>query len=350
MVRTSIYDNLRAAKLGFLLVTIVIANMFSSCDSTIHFYPEPEGNGRSQVYLDVDWSGYHKSLPTGMTVICHHQDTGEKVQVIDNNTDRVTPHLSPGRHWATVFSLTEQEYNYIGFRGLESAETAEAYIREERDPKWYQSRAEDDGFVARHPEWLAVDTIMTDHVKFTEQGAKVIGTLYPRNIIYTLHVEIHTENIGNVKSARGAISGFASGRRLASDMPNDNTLTATHLIESDDWTRTRTSVNPDKGIVKCDIRCFGLPSNHSGTPEENILEFQALLSDGKTVLKYEIPVGNLIISKDRPTGGRGENLDLYLKIHLDPPVPPGNSDGTGSGFDASIEDWDEGEDIDIGLK
>lgn len=348
MVRTGIYGNLRASKWGVLLAATMTL-VLSSCDSTIHFYPE-KGDNRLQICLNVDWSDYHKTFPTGMTVICNHQETGEKVQVIDNHTDRVTPRLSPGRHWATVFNLTESEYNYIGFRGMESVETAEAYIIEEKNSKWYESRADDGGFVARYPEWLAVDTIMTDRVEITDHGTKVIGTLHPRNIIYTLHVEIHTENIGNVKSARGAISGFASGRRLASDKPNDNSVTATHLIESDDWTRTRTSVKPDKGIVKCDIRCFGLPSNHTGTPDENILEFHALLSDGKTILKYELPVGNLITAKERQTGGSGENLDLYLKIQLDPPVPPGSGDGDGSGFDAWVEDWEEEEDIDIELK
>lgn len=106
--------------------------------------------------------------------------------------------------------------------------------------------------------------------------------------------------------------------RLASDRPNDNDVTVTHIMESDSWTRSRTSTNPDIGCVKANIRCFGLPVNHQGTLDENKLEFQAMLAEGKTVLKYDIPVGHLIKS-EHPSDKRGDNLDLYLELELDPP-------------------------------
>ena len=218
----------------------------------------------------------------------------------------------------------------------------EAYAVEAQTSKWYANRAISNEITAAQPEWLAVDTIMTDHVttsQYISTEAKVIGTLYPKNIIYTLHVKINTENIGNLLSARGAITGFASGRRFVSDTPNDNSVTVTHLIESNDWTRSRSAENPDNGMVVADIRCFGLPGNHTGTAEENILEFQVLLADGKTIKTYTMPVGNLIKEATPPPGRRGDNLDLYLEITLDPPLPPGGSDDWG--FDAWVEDWDD---------
>lgn len=323
--------------------------MLASCDATIHFYPGPDepAPGKSKIRLDVDWSEYGKTVPTGMTVICHHAETGEKSHTIDNNTAYVTPYLTPGRHWATVFNLTEDEFNYIGFRGLDAVETAEVYAPDYNRSSWYKSRGDNSGYVAGQPEWLAVDTIMTDHVPEANAGGmKVIGTLYPQNIIYTLHVTVRTENISNLRSARAAITGFASGRRLASDLPNNNTETVTHLLEASDWSRSRTSSTPNLGIVKADIRCFGLPGNHRGSADENTLEFYAMLADGKTVLKYEIPVGHLIEEKHRPPGCRGDNLDLYLDLTLDPPLPPG---GDGDwGFDAWVEDWDN-EDVHIPL-
>lgn len=141
---------------------------------------------------------------------------------------------------------------------------------------------------------------------------------------------------------------MASGRRLAADMPNDNSVTVAHPIESDEWARSRTSSKPDIGLVKADIRCFGLPGNHGGTPTENFLEFQAMLADGKNVLRYNIPVGHLIAESDPPPGRRGDKLDLWLDLWLDPPLPPGgNSDW---GLDVWVEDWDEPEDVDIGLR
>lgn len=334
------------------ILFVAISMLLVSCDATIHFYPESDGPvpGKSRIRLNVDWSGYGKTVPTGMTVICHHTETGEKSRTIDNNTDYVTPHLTSGRHWATVFNLTEGEFNYIGFRGLDAVETAEAYIVDYNGSKWYKSRGDGDSYVAGQPEWLAADTILTDHVApVPGGGTQVIGTLYPRNIIYTLHVTIRTENIRNLRSARAAISGFASGRRLASDRPNDNAVTVTHLIEASEWTRSRISSDPDMGVVKADIRCFGLPGNHLGSTDENILEFQAMLADGKTVHKYDIPVGHLITEGERPPGRRGDNLDLYLDLTLDPPLPPLPPDGNDNwGFDAWVEDWDE-ENVDIPL-
>lgn len=328
----------------FILVAMSIA--FTSCDATIHFYPEPTDKNKSQIRLNVDWSGYGKTIPTGMTVLCHHTETGEKVSIIDNNTDYVTPYLKQGRHWATVFNLTEDEFNYVAFRGLDAVETSEAYALERVGSKWYSGRSDGNNYLAECPEWLAVDTIMTDHVaESPADGLNVIGTLYPQNIIYTLHIAIYTENISNLRSARGAISGLASGRRFVSGEPNINTTTVTHLIESSDWSRSRISSYPDIGVVKADITCFGLPGNHNGSADENYLEFQAMLSDGKTVWKYEIPVGNLIVERYSPTGRRGDNLNLYLDVWLNPPLPPGGDSDWG--FDVWIDDWDEQDDFHI---
>ncbi|MCM1070886.1 MAG: DUF5119 domain-containing protein [Alistipes timonensis] len=333
-----------------LLVLAAACLALASCDATIHFYPEPEPvvGPESDLRLNVDWSGYGKTVPTGMTVICHHTVTGEKKHTIDNNTAYVSPRLAEGRHWATVFNLTEDEFNYIGFRGLDAPETAEAYAPEQEGPGWYAGRSDDGGYVAWPPEWLATDTIMTDHVSHSGSGTKVIGTLRPKNIIYTLHITLQTENIGNLRGARGSISGMASGRKLAADKPNDNSVTVAHPIESDEWSRSRTSSKPDIGIVRADIRCFGLPGNHGGSPDENILEFQAMLADGKTVLRYNIPVGHLIAESDPPPGRRGDNLDLWLSLRLDPPLPPGG--GADWGLDVWVEDWEDWEDVNIGLR
>lgn len=341
----------RVRNSSLCIMLVALCGMLASCDSTVHFYPEPEPTD-GQVRINVDWSGYGKNVPTGMTVLCHHTETGKHTKHIDNNTDYITPVLLPGCHWATVFNLTEDEFDHIGFRGLDAVETAEAYPLRQESPKWYAGRARGDTYMASEPEWLAVDNIMTDPVGAPhnngQSGIRVVGTLYPKNIIYTLHVTIHTENIGNLRSARGAVSGLASGRRLTSDRPNDNTQTVTHAIESGYWSRTRSESDPGIGVVKADIRCFGLPGNHQGTPEENMLEFQAMLADGKTVLKYNIPVGDLIKERDGPANKRGDNLDLDFELWLDPPLPPGGDTDWDS--DVWVDNWDEQEDIIIPIK
>lgn len=334
----------------------LIAMILVSCDATIHFYPqEPYPIGSDgKIRLNVDWSGYGKEVPTGMTVQTHHTETGEMVRSVDNNISYVCTALSEGRHWALVFNYSVDEFNYVKFRGLDDIETAEAYAPRLNGSGWYKATENSGGYLAAEPEWLAVDTIMTDAVDYSTTTAVapvVIGTLHPENIIYTLHITLRSENISNMIAARGAISGMASGRFFAADCPNDNSVTVTHMIESDAWNRSRTGTANDEGAVKCDIKCFGLPSNHQGTDGENRLEFQAMLADGKTVIKYDIPVGDLIKEPHRPRWQRGDKLDLYLDLTLEPQLPPPDPDKPGGdwGFDVWVNDWEDDEDIYIPL-
>lgn len=315
--------------------------LFTSCSD-----PATPTAGKESVQVEVDWSGYGKSTPSGMTILFHHQETGEKTQVIDNNVTRLTTRLSPGRHWATAFNLTENEFDNIRFSGLDSAETARAYAAEHPGSKWYDTPAGTDGYVASQPEWLAVDTILTNpvepHSTTLSPEMTVAGTLHPRNIIHTLHLTIRIGNIGNLRAARGAISGLAAGRRLSADRPDDNTVTVTHLIEPDNWTeRIASSPSDTTGFIRTEIRCFGLPSNHSGTPGENRLELQTLLADGKTVKIYDIPVGHLINRPDTPPGCRGDDLDLFLEVSLQPALPPVSGSGDKGGIDVWFDDWDD---------
>lgn len=281
--------------------------------------------------IDVDWSGYGEDAPAGMTVVFHHSATGAMVRAIDNNTDHTTAALPTGRYWATVFNLTPDEFDDIGFRGFETAETAEAYAREYTGRRWDTIPCNDNSYVACQPQRLATDTILTAAVEPTSE-TRVIGTLHPCNIIHTLHISVTTGTPGALIAARGAISGLASGRRLASDRPNTDTVI--HLIDSDSWSRSADA------SVQTTVRCFGLPPTRQGLPEENIFEFQALLSDGKTVKTYTMPVGHLI------KAAAGNDLDIHLELKLDPVLP---SAGDGGNIDVWLQDWDGSIDLNLPL-
>lgn len=209
-------------------VLMAVGLTLVSCDATIHFYPEADGPapGKSQIRLDVDWSGYGKTVPTGMTVICHHTETGERARAIDNDISHVTPYLTPGRHWATVFNLTEDEFSYISFRGLDAVETAEVYAPAYNGAKWYKSRGDDSGYVAGQPEWLAVDTIMTDHVTDANSGGmRVIGTTLPQEYhLYTACDGAHGKHqqpaVGTRRHIRACL-GQEAGKRFAEQEHRD---------------------------------------------------------------------------------------------------------------------------------
>ncbi len=82
---------------------------------------------RQNVTIEADWSGCGNNAPSGMTVIFHHELTGERTRITDNNTACAPARLAPGRYRAVVFSLSEEEYSAVRFRGLDNADTPEAY-------------------------------------------------------------------------------------------------------------------------------------------------------------------------------------------------------------------------------
>lgn len=337
---------LQAGLRGWLSRTLFVAFLAvsaSSCGDSV-----APTDGSSPVRVDVDWSACGERVPSGMTLLFHHQTDGSASSVVDNNVDHATTSLAPGRYWATVFNLTEGEFDNIRFRGLGAADTAEAYLREAAPSKWYAAAPGDGGYVAGQPEWLAADTILTAAVMSPVSGAantglQVAGTLRPKNLTLRLHLLIHAGNPDNLRSARAALGGLAAGRRLAADKPNDDAVTAIHLIESDGWKRRASS--PGNDIVEAVITCFGLPANHTGLPEENFLVFQALLADGKTVSNYRIPVGHLIRRIPGKTSGA---TDLSLEVSLDPPLPPPATADSG-GIDVWFDDWDESLDFNVTL-
>lgn len=336
---------LQAGLRGWLSRTLFVAFLAVSASSCGDSVALPDGS--SPVRVDVDWSACGQPVPSGMTLLFHHQADGTASSVIDNNVDHVSSYLAPGRYWATVFNLTEGEFDNIRFRGLDAADTAEAYLCEAAPSKWYDAAPGDGGYVAGQPEWLAADTILTAAVMpqvsgTGNTGLQVAGTLRPKNLTLHLHLLIHAGNPDNLRSARAALSGLAAGRRLAADMPNDNSVTATHLIESDGWKRKTSS--PGNGTVEAEISCFGLPANHMGSPDENFLIFQALLADGKTVRNYRIPVGHLIRRIPGKTSGVP---DLSLELWLDPPLPPAPADS--GGIDVWFDDWDDTLDFNVTL-
>lgn len=315
-----------------LAILVALCVAMTSCESD----PDHPAAEQSACSVDVDWSGYDKDVPSGMTILFHNSSSGEMTRVAGSNTSSASALLTPGRHWATVLNLSPDKFANIGFRGLESAATAEAYAREYTGRIWHNIPRNEYSYVARQPEWLATDTILTSQVK-PGAGLEVIGTLHPHNIIHTLHINVALSNPAAILSGRGAISGMAAGRRLSADAPDPGAPTVVHLIEPENWTVTK------EGVAKAEVRCFGLPADRGGLPEDNFFEFQALLSDGKTVKTYLIPAGSMI--KQLP-GGETNNLDIWLDVQVDLPPSPSGSSG---GMDVWLSTWDESIDHDIPL-
>ena len=87
-----------------------------------------------------------------------------------------------------------------------------------------------------------------------------------------------------------------------------------------------------------------MPTGHLGLPEENYFYLSLLLVDGETQVDAPFYVGDRI-TRD-PVKENTWNLILTLEDPL-PDVAP--ETGPGAGFDATVDDWEEGEDITVGV-
>lgn len=212
------------------------------------------------------------------------------------------------------------------------------------DSRWYTTRSEGER-VATEPEWLGTDNEtgvrVTDEMveaTGTHHGTTpevttdyVISTLYPRNIVWTMHVTVHIPGgVYNLRSARAALSGMTEGVKFSTLQRSEAEVT--HLLE--DWDLTVDKENPVKGTLTSSFKCLGLPGNHAAQAEENHFQLSMLLVDGKTQVDVPFQVGHLI---EKAADG---TLNLYLELTLPEALPDVKPEGgSGSGFDATVEDW-----------
>lgn len=330
--------------------------LFAACEHKELCYHHPH---TAKVRMDVDWSEFTKETPTGMSVMIYPFDVEEapnKVVSQQSNTiSHVYVDLHAGNYNSIVYNQSPSEYGTILFRGMEQYETAEVYSNKTVS-RWYRSRSDEEK-VATNPEWFATDIeenvqVTSDMVSITgehllinqsrTQSDFVVASFIPQNIIYTIFVKIHLKGIHNLRSARASLNGLAEGYLFAAQKPTNNIVT--QLIEN--WSLTVDETDPTQGYITAEMTCFGLPSSHRQTADENEMELFLLLVDNKTTVKCPFKVG------DKFTQSEEDKKELYLRLELywDEPLPDVKPEGgSSSGFDAVVEEWGEEEDIDINM-
>lgn len=314
--------------------------LFVSCNHKEFCYHHPH---TARIRINVDWSKFDREQPTGMSVMVFPAEGGEPSTVLSNTLDHVYVNLEAGLYHTLVFNQSVTEFGSFSFQGMDQWEDAEVVVNS-ASSRWYGGRSEGER-VATEPEWLGTDA-ETD-LRVTDEmiaetatrydGQKktatdiVLSSLTPRNIIYTLCVKVNIPGgIYNLRSARAALEGLAEGVKLATRQRSDQVVT--QLLEN--WTLTVDKNDPTRGYIKTSALCFGLPSSHQGVSGENAFLLSMLLVDGKTKVDVPFEVGHLIKMID------DEELILSLELTLPDPLPDVKPEGgSGSGFDATVEDW-----------
>ena len=259
-----------------------------------------------RVRINVDWSEFDREQPTGMTVSVFPADGGQKYSSVGHTLDHATFDLPAGNYHTMTFNQSPSEFGSVNFQNMESFSQAEV-VAKPISSRWYKGRAEGEVTVT-DPEWLAVDSDVDNRVteemveknrhELMNEGSMqrsltehLLTTHTPQNIVYTVHTRIHIRGIHNLRSARGALDGWARGVKLAGREPLADK--ATHLME--EWKLTLDPSDATKGYITATFHCFGFPKGHQELPEDNKLMLSLLLVDNKTQLDRVFHVGDKFI-------------------------------------------------------
>jgi len=371
---------------AIVLLTALVLSI-SSCSRRPLWDIEEVG---ARIKVKVDWSKFVER-PTGMTLM-FFDDADKLTQLTTNDVDSVYVTLPEG-HWRVyVFNQSVSEFGSLSFSGMDKFETPEAYVAEVVSSHWVNqmNTGAPNQRILCEPEDLGVDIgefEISDKMvqQYTEFRSKVKAksvsytkadfydseldsvyettavVLHPKNVVSMLEVTAYFKGMQNLYSARASITGLAEGFYITQNRPNDTGIT--QILE--DWTKYVDENDPTLGYVKLksNISTFGLPGGYEDVEDFskrdstlNVFTMACLLRDLKTqieipfnvghkfeVEKYEVGLGTQVTIAIR--------LVLKLEIGLDSPivlpeVPPATGDNA-SGFDATVDDWEEGETVEI---
>lgn len=331
-------------KKSLFIVSTALLMGLSACEHKELCYHHPH---TAKVRVDVDWSQFTKEQPTGMTVAVYPINGGKMQSVLTHTLSHAYFNLEAGAYHTLTYNQSPSEFGSVAFRNMDSFETAEV-VSVPVESRWYKGALEDER-VAGQPEWVATDqmkdALVTERMILEDTEAVKNGTSLkehviaqhtPQNVVFTVHVKIHIKGFYNLRAARAALGGMSEGYKFSTASYKNDVVT--HLLEQ--WSLTRDADDYKKGYITTTFYCFGLPENHQGQAEQNQLLLSLLLVDNKTVMDFPLSVGDKFVMLDE------NELVLSLELDLDETLPDVKPEGGSSaGFDVTVEDWGEEEDI-----
>lgn len=170
--------------------------------------------------------------------------------------------------------------------------------------------------------------------------------VYPKNIVSQMWVTIYSDNADMLRSVRASTSGMARTFELTQNTTAEDE--AVQIIN--EWRLSMDDEFRQIGHIDGLITTFGLPNGESpSTKRDSTLNVSALLVDNKTVEDYVFNTGDKIQLLPANPGYRGLYRLIFGSVDepaIHPPrVDPG--DGKKSGMDATVDDWEDGETVEI---
>lgn len=329
-----------------------------------------------KIRLEVDWMSEFGERPTGMTVMMRGNG-GNNFSTVTNSVDGIDLSLDADSYSTLIYNLSKDEFGSLDFNKADDYDSINVKLTPitlRSDEEWdkgvkYMREPEDIG--------LALDTItITDEMVnnysavirqrlsdgYTGDRADTVmyvfhETAYP--VISTLNVKVRVKGLSNATSVEGSISGMADGFYMS--QLHATYGKGTHLL--DNWKGRLDSSKSKDGYITTSIKTFGLPhgtedvNNRDSTLNYLTLYFK--LADGKTTRQFRYPVGNLFKYTNRNNTEINAMVSLVLDLTLEasdaknplPDLPDVQPEGgnSGTGFDARVDDWEDGGTSDVVL-
>ena len=349
---------------SLIYLAIVLTMMLTGCERRpleVYYH------NVARVRVNVDWETYFGEKPSGMTMLLYKDGDQATISRTDHNVTTQTFNLSPGMYKLMVFNLSPDEFGSIRFENINSYENATARARDitTRVPKRWDAGIR---FMA-DPEPIGV---AVDQFEITEEMIKdylVFVDYRQRNnlpdttdIVYNevvdpmtthLNVRVMVKGFKSMRSVEASITGMSDGFH----MTRVDRTTETGIMLLDSWNATAIEGEDNKGWITTSISTFGLPFGkekaETREPEENVLTLAFLLKDGNVktftynvgkIMKYLTPSGDALTKAEVL---RDIDVEIVIDDPIDSPDLPPVDDADASGFDAHVDDWEEGDTYEI---
>lgn len=359
-----------------LLSALILTLLVTSCDRRQLW---DEWDTLVPVDIKVDWRGSRWAdfdegePPTGMSVYAYDQNGQYEPSVmVSNDIDHVQITLYDGDWNLFVFNQSLMEYASLQFSGMDKYASAQIETIPQAS-RWFSSsraewvtrsnspwaaqtratraqatrdgtRADEYSLTTKQPVWFANDCYegviidesqiirdFTPHTRFSD------GTFFPKSAIIKMGVKVHFKGYESLYTVRAVISGVAKSYNL-SQMHSQTEMTAHELSGWEGKAETDST-----GYVETKFQTFGLTKDYSYQPEELYLHLDVMLVDGKTIMTYDLPVGNLVKTTNE------KDIDLIIELKDPLELPDIQMSGGGKGFDITVSDWEDEINIDIDL-
>ena len=322
-----------------MLITICLAIAFNSCDNRREIYEDET----ISVNVTLDWepAGIR---PVGTTLWFFPHTEGRTPKVLRTNGLKDLINLPRDLYSVLVFNETESDHDYISFRGTDHYETFEAYVSPIPNTTVKSESIYD------MPDMLAVarmEKLDLRRIAHPVTEEPVYLTFVPTPLVAVGTLDVYLRGMDNVRlrSSRVTLSGMAQSINLATEKVSDSGVTHAFGFSNrqfsegsfTDGTMTANcwTIGACANVaVPCVVNLYlGLRDGTAFTPIVRNISNQMRASGLKTRVHstFRIEFG---------TGATADDPIITI------PYVPDNEE-SGSGFDATIDDWGEETEITI---